>query len=139
MTGGPEDRPGRFRDPENQALLNENSPEFRGYMDELYRRLPAYARRAATIPPGTRGSVEWFGEVGKFWWRAREESGLTRYQLAECSEVPVNRIRFLEFGLALPEEVDDESLRRYADVLGNCSLYDTYKHRFDPSPTRPKP
>ena len=122
----------RLGDPEDQALANENSPEFRAYMDEVYRRLPTYARRAATIPPGEKGSIEWLARVGKYWWGAREQEHLPRCRVAELAGAHVNSVRLLEFGLALETELSPEFLQRYATALGHPELYEEFQQKFNP-------
>src|SRR3989344_7699371 len=131
MASTPEDRSRKAPyDAEDQAIANEESPEYRAYVEELWNRMPAHARRAATIPPNEPGSVEWLARVGKFWWEAREQTRLSRYQLAVRAGIKVNQVRFLEFGLAKPEELRDELLRDYAGALGKTDLYNDYQSRF---------
>lgn len=123
----------------------ELSPDFRSYLDELYQRLPGYASRAATIPAGEFGSVEWLRDVGRFHWEARAASGLTRRQVAERMGVPVNAIRFFEFGVSDRElglrvgtgEDSREFPRAYAEVIGRPELYSQYRERFFPGQNPP--
>jgi len=119
-------------DIEDQELANRDSPEFKAYMAELRMRLPGYARRAATVPPGERDSVEWLGRMGKFWWEAREREGLSRSQVAKRMGVTANQIRFLEFGLAGSEELTIDFLGRYAAALGRPSLLEEFSATFAP-------
>lgn len=135
-------------DPQDQALLNRNSPEFRAYTDELYRRMPTMARLAALIAPGQPGSVEWLGRIGRFWWEAREETGLSRTEVAKRMNIDINTVRFVEFGYGYPElglvspegRINPTSIAesdfpgRYAEALGRVDLLPTFRARFSPSP-----
>jgi hypothetical protein len=105
------------------------SPEFRQYLDELWRRLPSYARRAASVPPEERFSVEWYHRIGDFWEQAREAASLTRYEIADIMNIPVNRIRFFELGMASPEDLQLLP-PLYAGVLRSPELYFRFDQQF---------
>lgn len=126
---GPEERPNQegFMDIRDQV---EHSEEMKGYMQEFQQRILEFTRRAAVVPPNSKGSVEWLGRIGKFWWQARENQGLSRYEVAEKLGVPVNQIRFLEFGMPTPNEL--RSLTdRYAEALGQPDLSDQFCKTFN--------
>lgn len=115
----------------NKVLDVVQSPEFDQYLEELRERLPGYGRRAAGVTPKARGSVEWLGRIGKFWWEARERKSLTRQQVAERSSIPVNKVRFLEVGLATWDEIQDtELLQSLAAALEEPALYEQCKNQF---------
>ena len=107
-----------------------NSPEFRQYMDELFERLPAYAQRAAAVPPESKGSIEWYGRAGRLLWEAREKAGLSRYEVAERMHVPVGKVRFIEVGLADERELNDRFLESYAKAVGDPDLYVRFRKTF---------
>ena len=109
---------------------DDEQKELREYMDELWERIPAYARRAASIEPGARESVEWYAEIGKFWRDARERSALDRREAARRMEVHINHIRFLEVGVAGDEELDDDFISNYALALGQPDLKLTFNEKF---------
>ena len=107
------------------------NPEFRAHLQELYERLPAYAERVASVPPEQPYSAEWLGRVGRFCWRARERSGLSRREVAQRAGVPINLIRFLEVGLVSHEELNENALlRQYAEALGQPELLGELRQRF---------
>lgn len=107
------------------------SSDAKEYLEELYRRLPQYARRAAVVPPNETGSIEWFTAIGKFLWQAREGKKMSRYELAERAGIHVNEVRFLEFGLVSLDYLRSGVLKRYADALGRPELYSEFKQKFD--------
>lgn len=127
-----------------------DSPDIQEYQEELFKRLVVYARLAAFIPKEAPGSVEWLGRIGKFWWEAREQSGLDRYQMAERMDVHVNSVRFVEVGIGYPElglitpdgKVSPEAVgesefpRKYAQALGNPEFYNQFLEKFIPSPQK---
>ncbi len=100
-------------------------------MDELWRRLQVFSKRAAAIPAEERGSFEWLSSAGAFWWQARERAGLSRQDLAQGLGIPVNQVSFLEFGLVMPQELSERSLRSYARALGAPDLYEQFRERFE--------
>ncbi len=104
--------------------------ELRQYMEELWKRIPDHARRAASIKPGASGSVEWYAAIGRFWWEERNRAGLSRYQVAETMNVDVNRVRFLEVGVADPHDLRNGFLRMYAGALERPDLIDEFSQRF---------
>lgn len=112
-----------------EVLEHLNSPEFRQYMDELWRRLPGYAARAAAIKPEASGSVEQLGRMGKFWWQIREAAHLSKYQMAERVGVHVNQVRLFEVGLGSDEDVERLPVS-YANALGRPDLYVQFLKRF---------
>jgi hypothetical protein len=116
---------------DRQATANRNSDEFRAYMDELWRRLRVFSKRSPTIPAEERGSFEWLAAAGTFWWDAREKAGLSREDVAQELRVPINQIRFLEFGLVSSNELSERRLRALARTLGAPELYDQFRERFE--------
>lgn len=105
------------------------SPEFRAYLDQLWNRLPNYARRAAAIEPEEPYSVEWLAKAGRFWWDVREELGLSRHDAAEKVGIPINEVRFFELGLAEPIQVEDRAFS-YASVFNRPELYGQFCDSF---------
>lgn len=114
----------------NDVSSKQESSDFTEYLDELRRRLPEYARRAAAVSPEAKGSIEWLARIGKFWWEAREREGLSRYQVAEKLDVPVNSVRFLELGIASLDEVANLP-PKYATALGRPELYSRFIEQFE--------
>lgn len=102
------------------------SPEVTQYFDELRKRLPGYAQRAAEVPAGAAESVEALEQLGTWWQQAREQNGLSRRQVAERMGVEINQVRFVELGLATAEDLQGEFLQRYAEALGDPELYQQY-------------
>ena len=100
-------------------------------MDELWRRLRVFAKRSAAIPAEERGSFEWLSSAGVFWWQARERAGMSREDLARGLGIAVNQVCFLEFGLVMPRELSERSLRAYARALGAADLYEQFRERFE--------
>ena len=109
---------------------NMESPEFNQYLEELFRRLPGYVKRATGIEPEASGSIEQLGRMGKYLWEAREVAGLTRYEVAERMGVPVNQVRFLELGLGSEEERENLPVV-YANALGRPDLYVGFLKQFE--------
>lgn len=131
MTGGP---------PEIDRDQIAESDEFRRYTEKLLVKLPNYARRAAGVAPEAPGSIEWLMRTGKFWWEAREEAGLSRHQMAEKIGIDIDDLRFAEMGLPEPGVWQSEFPKRYADALGQPTLYDAFCERFNlPKIIPPKP
>ena len=104
--------------------------ELRGYMDELWKRIPEYAQRAHDIPSGARNSVEWLKQIGDFWRAERENKGLSRQEVAERMSVPVNRIRFIEVGVPEEEDLNDKFLQLYAEALESPEFPQSFKEQF---------
>jgi ribosome-binding protein aMBF1 (putative translation factor) len=115
-----------------QAVQNRNSDEFRAYMDEMWRRLRVFAKRSAAVPSEERGSFEWLSAAGSFWWEARERAGLSREEFAQRLDLPLNQVRFLEFGLVTPQELSERRLHEYARALDEPALYEQFLKRFEP-------
>ena len=116
---------------ENEEVLAViESEEFGGYLEELRQRLPAYGLRAASVMPEEPGSIELAGRIGKFWWEARERAGVSRYQIAERMGMSPNQVRFLEVGLASPEELRNGILPAYAEALGQPELLEECRQQF---------
>lgn len=127
---------------------NEDSRAFRA---EMFKRMPVYGNLAASIPAEAPGSVEWLGRVGKFWWKAREQQGLTRQRTAQQMGVGVSALRFLEVGLGYPElgivnpdgeinpnaAADSDIVKNYAQALGQPQLYEDFCKTFNLAPTPP--
>lgn len=109
---------------------DEESKELREFMEELWERIPDYARRAASIKAGAPGSVEWYADIGRFWREEREQTGLSRYQAAESMDVHVNRVRLLEVGVAGKNELDRRFVEGYAEALGKPELASKFGKRF---------
>lgn len=105
-------------------------PELRGYMDKLWQRLPAFARRTV-IPPGDQGSVEWLGATGQYWWREREEMRMSQKQAAEALGIDIGELRLSEHGVTEPETWLGDFPRRYAEILQKPELYDQFCRRFN--------
>ena len=121
-----ENRDGRIFDPDPIE-----GPEETTYMEEMYRaRLPEQARRAFALSPKDNGSPEWFGAVGEYWRRARRDCGLLIREAASQSGLPLNSLRFLEAGLALPDELNGNMLPNYAQSLGKTELYTEFTTKF---------
>jgi hypothetical protein len=100
-------------------------------MDELWQRLRLVARHSAPLPAATPGSVEWLASVGRYWWQARERVGVSRAELAQRLDRPVNQVRFFEFGLFSVQELRNGFLHRYADALGEPALVDRFRDEFE--------
>lgn len=124
-----QERPDEAEQRKKETLEHLNSPQFKLYLDELWRRLPNYAERAAAISPEAPSSVEQLGRIGKYWWRARETARLSRYHVAERMGVSVNQVRFFEIGLGSEEERETLPLP-YANALGRPDLYVQFLKRF---------
>ena len=114
------------------------SEELREYMDELWKRLPEHARRAASVKPDAHRSVEWYASVGKFFRQEREGAGLNRYEVAKKMGVPVNVIRFLEVGIPTDEELSSDFVLKYARAIGKPGLWASFENHFrnKPDPTK---
>lgn len=106
-------------------------PDVKDYLDQLWARLPSYARRSAAVPPGDPSSIEWMGRVGKFWWELREQHNLSRYQVADLMGAHINEVRFFEFGLAMPEVALSDFPKSYAEALGKPELYEEFREKFN--------
>jgi ribosome-binding protein aMBF1 (putative translation factor) len=117
---------------ERSATPNRNSDEFREYMDQMWRRLRVFSKRSAAVPADERGSFEWLSAAGSFWWEARERAGMSREEFAERLGLPVNEVRFLEFGLVTPQELSERRVREYAGALNEPQLYEQFRQRFEP-------
>lgn len=129
-----------------RAILND--PEFKIYMEELWVRLPKFGELAASIPAEAPGSVEWLGRIGKFWWLAREQQGLTRREVAQRIGVETDAVRFLEFGMGYSElgiidqdgklnpsaAVESPLVGGYANALGRPELLEQFRDRFSVPP-----
>jgi len=113
-----------------ELTVKNESREFRDYAAELSARLPEYARRAASVEPETEGSIEWCGRIGKFWWQAREQKGLSRYQVAEKMAVNVNQVRFMEVGFNDLTDLSNDFFVSYAQALDRPELYKEFCRRF---------
>ena len=102
------------------------------YMDELGKsRLTRFRERAAAIPANAVGSSEWLKDVGDYWEEARTNSGLSRYEVAGKIGVHVNVIRFLELGMAYPEELYGKLLPQLSQSLtGNLESYETFNQKY---------
>ena len=116
---------------ERQTSPNRNSDEFRSYMDEMWRRLRVFSKRSAAVPAEEHGSFEWLSAAGSFWWEARERVGLSREEFAQRLDLPLNQVRFLEFGLVTPQELSERRLRQYARALDEPDLYEQFLRRFE--------
>jgi hypothetical protein len=109
----------------------QSAADLRSYLDEMWRRLPDFAVRAATLPADERGSFEWQAAAGRFWWTAREQAGLTRDEAARRLGCSVNELRLLEFGLLTRRAFGGRRLRAYAQRLGDADLYTQFQDRFE--------
>lgn len=114
---------------------DQEKADMLSYSDELGdSRLPRHTERARAIPAGQLGSSEWFEKVGHYWEEARENNGVERYDLAEKAGVHVNIIRFLELGLAYPEELQGNLLPQLSLCLtGNMSTFEAFSQRYNVS------
>ena len=103
------------------------------YIDELESsRLGKMTERAKSIPAGQLGSVEWFEEVGNYWKEVRETSGTERYDVAARIGLHVNVVRFLEHGLAYPEELQGDLLPKLSQSLtGDLRAFETFSQRYN--------
>ncbi len=117
-------------DVEDQAPATRDAAELRAYMDALWKRLRVFARRSALARPDERWSPEWLEQIGRFWWQAREQAGVSRQEVAARIGVSVDDVRLLEYGLGLPRELKYGLLGRYAEALGEPALYLTCRQRF---------
>lgn len=104
----------------------------RQYVDELRRHLPDYARRAAEVPEGANGSVEWLRKVGNYWCGARRGFELTRKQASQALGISFFDLRFLEFGV---REFDPDVYERYAQALGRPQFFTQFQAMFGPIPS----
>lgn len=117
--------------------------EFSGFIDGVLDRLPEYFHRAATIPPGAHGSVEWSARAGRFLEGMRRETGLTRTQVAANMEVNPNLVRYLEQGMATLPEYKGDLPKIFAGGIGHPAVYRLYDLMFhlefgvDTQPTPP--
>jgi len=110
----------------------QDKQDMLAYMDVLPKRLSKITERAGAIPAGQFGSSEWFKEVGDYWREARENEGLSRYELASKAGVHVNVIRFLEEGMAYPEELRGDLLHLLSlNISGNETQSATFNQRFN--------
>jgi hypothetical protein len=105
--------------------------ELRTYLDELWRRLPAFARNAAGLPPDAPGSPEWLEAAGRYWWHAREESGVSREDAARVLGCTEDQLRLMEFGIIAPSTFARRRLHAYGTRLGYPDLYDRYHAHFE--------
>jgi hypothetical protein len=108
-----------------------DTAELRQYMDELWQRLRLVARNSAPLPTAAPGSVEWLASVGRFWWQARERVGLSRAELAQRLDRPLNQVRFFEFGLFSVQELKQGFLLEYANALGEPDLIARFREEFE--------
>jgi len=99
-------------------------------MDELWKRVRIFSRRSAAGMPDERWSPEWLEEIGRFWQQAREQSGLSRQDIAQRLDVTLNEVRFLEYGLATPSELKKGWVTRYAEALGEPALDTAFREQF---------
>lgn len=117
----------------------EPKSELGQFLDHLWPRLPEYAERVASFPEGATGSIEWYQELGGFWWDARETAELSRREVALRVGADINSIRSLELGVGNKDEVFGSLPRRIAETLGKPELYDQYCEQFNIEPYVPKP
>ena len=126
-------------DTPRERLVRQGIPE--DFKRPLRARIREYALHAAVVPADERGSVEWVEKIGKFWWEAREQEGLTRDDVASRMGEDVNGVRFLEYGVGYEElhlsyngstltALDLEFAQRYANALGKPELFEAFKERF---------
>ncbi len=109
------------------------------HLEELERRLPIHARRAAAIPGGAPYSVEYLLRTGTYLSKARQATGLSRRELADRMGVYASRVRFSELGLLAGDEVNeiDWFSQLYAAALGKPELYAEFQRQFpEIKPTR---
>jgi hypothetical protein len=116
---------------ERPTPANRDSPEFRAYVDEMWRRLRVFSKRSAAIPANEHGSFEWLAAAGSFWWEARERAGFSRDEVARRLGVTAKDVRFLEFGLVTAKDLSERRLRGYAQALDDPDLYEHYHRRFE--------
>ncbi|HEY3059297.1 MAG TPA: hypothetical protein VGL99_10020 [Chloroflexota bacterium] len=113
------------------APAKADAAELRQYMDELWQRLRLVARHSAPLPASAPGSVDWLASVGRFWWQARERAGLSRADLAQRLDRPLNQVRFFEFGLFSIQELKNGFLLDYARALGDPELVARFREEFE--------
>ena len=73
--------------------------------------------------------MEWLGRIGKYLRQAREETSLTRYQVADAMGVHVDEVRFLEVGLPTQDEIK-KLAPLYATAPGKPELYSQFEKQF---------
>jgi hypothetical protein len=116
---------------ELHASRNPGAAELRSFLDEMWRRLPDFAVRAARLPAEERGSYEWQAAAGRFWWIAREEAGLSPAEGAQALGCSINELRLMEFGFLTQRAFGSRRLRTYANRLGEPDLYEQFQNRFE--------
>lgn len=100
------------------------------YLDELHERLHSFAERAAAVPAGEHGSVEWVREIGRFWRGLRESEGTSRYETAYRLGIHVNELRLFESGVTVSNLISGDFPLRYAQTLGKPDVYPEFCQRF---------
>lgn len=110
--------------------FSEFVDEFSGFIDGVLDRLPEYVHRAATLPPGAYGSVEWSIRAGRFLEGMRRETGLTRTQVAANMGVNPNLVRYLEQGMATLPEYQGDLPKRFVEGIGQPAVHRLYDLMF---------
>lgn len=108
----------------------EEPDHLKVYMDKMWKRIPDFARRAAVVPPGSIGSVEWLSVVGKYWLRARTEQGVNVDEMASKLGMDPDELRLFEYGIGTQREVTGDLPERYAQALGQPDLYPRFQREF---------
>jgi hypothetical protein len=106
------------------------TPEMQEFVEELRKRLPAYAAEVGAVPANEPGSVEWLLRVGRFWWEARERCKLTRADVARKMGVDSNRVTLFEVGLADVADAMNGFVDDFAAALGEPKLVSEFDRKF---------
>lgn len=124
-----------------------SNSEIEAYQAELLKRFELCASIGYSVPEGAPGSVRWIGKIGKFWWKAREEQGLSSTEAAQGLGIGVGELVCLEVGMGYLELglvnksgelhfdvlgtlAKSEFPRRYAEVLKKPELCEAFREEF---------
>lgn len=92
----------------------------------------------AKLSPEDRDLLE---RSGKFWREARQETGLSRQEMARrlgMDEAKRQELALFENGLVAPEIYRGFLPRTYAEILGKPELYDRFCREFNIPPVSPR-
>lgn len=106
------------------------SPEFSRYMDKLFERLPDLAVIAATIPEGSKRSVEDLKAIGEFWRDKRSEKSLTVRELAERLRIDWSDLLLFECGFIDKDKLSGKFFVYLGLALGDPTLVYEFKGKF---------
>jgi hypothetical protein len=123
-------QPQRFRD-QGEVAIGSDATKLGEYLEEMYKRLPEHADRAATIPPREIGSAEWFVATGLWWREQRVAQRVHTTNVAPQVGLGINGFLSFELGLGRISEVEGERsiLPGLATALGSPDLYGQYQEK----------